>query len=119
MVKQYIIITCLLLKAFTITGQTTLTLQPNGIWGKDAFVSSNVLSTGQGNSHEFDAAAWTIAGLPLTIRGLIDFDLSSLPTGASIQSAQLTLYNNPNAQNGYTNGEHVHVSGHPIRQCKH
>jgi hypothetical protein len=111
MVKQYIIITCLLLKAFTITGQTTLTQQPNGIWGKDAFVSSNVLSTGQGNSHEFDAAAWTIAGLPLTIRGLLDFDLSSLPAGASIQSAQLTLYNNPNAQNGYANGEHVHVSG--------
>ena len=111
MAKQYILITCLLLKAFTITGQTTLILQPNGIWGKDAFISSNVLNTGQGNSHEFDASAWTIAGLPLTIRGLIDFDLSSLPSGASIQSAQLTLYNNPNAQNGYANGEHLHVSG--------
>ena len=94
-----------------MNGQTTLTLQLNATNGKDAFISSNVLNAGQGNSAEFDAAAWTIGGLPLTIRSLIDFDLSNLPVGATIQSAVLTLYNNPNAQNGYANGQHVHVSG--------
>ena len=94
-----------------MNGQTTLTLQLNATNGKDAFISSNVPNGGQGNSTEFDAAAWTIGGLPLTIRSLIDFDLSSLPVGATIQSAVFTLYNNPNAQNGYANGQHVHVSG--------
>ena len=96
---------------FPINGQTTITLQPNATNGKDAFISSNIPNSGQGNSPEFDAAAWTIFGSPVTIRSLIDFDLSSLPVGASIQSAVLTLYNNPNAQNGYANGQHVHVSG--------
>ena len=94
-----------------MNGQTTLTSQLNAANGKDAFISSNVPNGGQGNSTEFDAAAWTIGGLPLTIRSLIDFDLSNLPVGATIQSAVLTLYNNPNAQNGYANGQHVHVSG--------
>ena len=96
---------------FSTNAQTILTLQPNGNLGKDAFISSNVLDAGQGNSTEFDASAWTIFGSPLTIRSLIDFDFSSLPIGSTIQSAQLTLYNNPNAQNGYANGQHVHVSG--------
>jgi hypothetical protein len=96
---------------FSMNGQTILTLQPNGNLGKDAFISSNVLDAGQGNSTEFDASAWTIFGSPITIRSLIDFDLSSLPFGSTIQSAQLTLYNNPNAQNGYANGQHVHESG--------
>lgn len=91
-------------------GQNTLTLQPNASVGKDAFISSNV-STGQGNSTEFDAGTWTISGNPLSIRSLIDFDLSSLPSGAIIQSAVLTLYNNPNSVNGYANGQHSHVSG--------
>ncbi|MEM0544016.1 DNRLRE domain-containing protein [Flavobacterium sp. j3] len=50
-------------------------------------------------------------GQPLAIRGLIDFDLSSLPAGVTIQSATLTLYNNPTSQNGNANGQHVNSSG--------
>lgn len=96
----------------TSTAQTnTLTLQPNGNLGKDAFISSNVLNVGQGTSQEINAAAWTIFGQPLAIRGLIDFDLSSLPAGVTIQSATLTLYNNPTSQNGNANGQHVNSSG--------
>jgi hypothetical protein len=111
MFKIYSLITFLFFLVFISNGQTTLILQPNGDLGKDAFISSNVLDAGQGNSTEFDAGAWTIFGEPLAIRSLIDFDLSSLPFGATIQSAQLTLYNNPNAQNANANGQHVHVSG--------
>ena len=86
-------------------------MQPNANLGKDAFISSNVLTTGQETSPEFNAAAWTIFGSPLAIRGLIDFNLSSLPAGVTIQSAVLTLYNNPNSQNGNANGQHVNNSG--------
>jgi hypothetical protein len=96
---------------FSFNAQTTITLQPSGNIGKDAFISSNVPTGGQGNSPEFNAASWTIFGSPLSIRGLIDFDLSSLPAGAIIQSASLTLFNNPNCQNGNANGQHVHSSG--------
>ena len=111
MFKFYSLFPFFFLIIFSINGQSTLTLQPNEIDGKDAFISSNILDAGQGNSTEFDASAWTIFGSPITIRSLIDFDLSSLPLGATIQSAHLTLYNNPDAQNGYANGQHVHVSG--------
>ena len=111
MFKRCSLITLLLLMAFSIKGQTTLTIQPNDNLGKDAFISSNVPNAGQGNSTEFDAGAWTISGSLVVIRSLIDFNLSSLPLGASIQSAQLTLYNNPNAVNANANGQHVHDSG--------
>ena len=94
-----------------ITYSYCITLQPNATNGKDAFISDNVPNSGQGNSTEFNAAAWTISGIPLKIRGLIDFNLSSVPSGATIESAVLTLYNNPNSQNGNANGQHVHSSG--------
>lgn len=109
MFKRCSLITLLSFWVFSITGQTTLTLQPNGNYGKDAFISSNVLNNGLGNSTEFDAGAWTISGSLVVIRSLIDFNLSSLPIGASIQSAKLTLYNNPNVVNANANGQHVHV----------
>jgi hypothetical protein len=111
MYKLYYSITFLFFIIFSFNGQITLTLQPNASLGKDAFISSNVPNGGQGTSPEFNAAAWTIFGSPLAIRGLIDFDLSSLPAGATIQSATLTLYNNPNSQNGNANGQHVNSSG--------
>ncbi|MBC7524861.1 MAG: DNRLRE domain-containing protein [Flavobacterium sp.] len=85
-------------------------IQPDATIGKDAFLSDNV-SNGQPNSPEFNAGAWTISGTPLKIRGLLDFNLSTVPTGTSIDSAILTLYNNPNSQNGNANGQHVHSSG--------
>ena len=111
MSKKYAVIAALVAFISTVQSQTTLTLQPNATAGKDAFISSNVPTTGQGTSPELDAGAWTIFGSPLSIRGLIDFDLSSLPAGASIQSATLTLYNNPNAVNGFANGQHASASG--------
>jgi hypothetical protein len=111
MSKYYSLTAALFLLVLSMHAQTTLTLQPNENFGKDAFISSNVPTASQGNSPEFDAAAWTVFSVPVTIRGLIDFDLSSLPEGATIQSATLTLYNNPNAVNGNANGQHVHSNG--------
>ncbi len=95
----------------TYTTCTQLTLQPNAADGKDTFLSDNIPNANQGNATELDAGAWTIFGSPIKIRGLLGFDLSAIPSGATIQNANLTLYNNPNAQNGYGNGRHSHVSG--------
>ncbi len=95
----------------TYTTCTQLTLQPNAADGKDTLLSDNIPNDSQGNSTELNAGAWTIFGSPVKLRGLLGFDLSSVPSGATIQYANLTLYNNPNAQNGYGNGQHSHVSG--------
>lgn len=44
--------------------------------------------------------AWTAQGKPLTIRGIIKFDLSSIPAGAQISSATLSIYSDPFPANG-------------------
>ena len=49
---------------------------------------------------EFIAEAWTNQGLVYNIRGMVQFDLSSIPAGATISSAKLTLYADPTPING-------------------
>lgn len=44
--------------------------------------------------------AWTRSDEYLTIREIIKFDLSSIPAGAEISSATLSLYSDPNPVNG-------------------
>ncbi len=44
--------------------------------------------------------AWTRSSESLTIREIIKFDLSSIPQGAEISSATLSLYSDPNPVNG-------------------
>ncbi|MEO8772552.1 MAG: DNRLRE domain-containing protein [Ferruginibacter sp.] len=51
-------------------------------------------------SPEFIAEAWTNQGQTYNIRGMVQFDLSSIPAGATISSAKLTLYADPAPING-------------------
>ena len=108
--KSKILFLLLFLAGF-VEAQTTLTLQPDATTGKDSFLSDNIPNNSQSSSPELAAGAWTIFGDPVRLRGLLEFNLSSIPANAIIQSATLTLYNNPNSQNGYANGQHSHVSG--------
>src|SRR4030095_8443254 len=95
----YSITVSILLTSQLLHAQTTLILQPDSA-GKDAIVDSYYPTSNNSSSPEFNSAAWTHSGLPETERSLIDFDYSSVPSGAIIQSAFLTLYNNPNSLNG-------------------
>lgn len=88
-----------------------LVLQPDSANGKDAFIDDLSPGVGQANCPEFNSCAWTVQGVPMIQRSLIDFNLSALPANATVQSATLTLYNNPNSSNGFMNGEHSHLSG--------
>jgi len=78
----------------------TLTLQPTNnnderhiLGNSDGFDQST-------HATELDAAAWTNGGIPIFLRGLFRFDISSIPASATIVSAKLSLYSNPTPLNG-------------------
>ena len=57
-------------------------------------------------SPEEPLCAWTIGGLPITVRNLLKFDISKIPAGDSILSARLILY----ADTIPLNGDLVHAN---------
>ena len=86
--------------AYNGIAQTTLVLQPDSTTGNDASIYSIYPTLASPQGYELDALAWTISGNPYTMRGLMNFDLTSIPPGAVIKSASLTLYYDPSASNG-------------------
>lgn len=78
----------------------TLTLQPTNnnderhVFGNGTTIDQSAHAT------EIDAAAWTVGGETVYVRGLFRFDLSSIPANATILSAKLSLYSNPTPLNG-------------------
>jgi hypothetical protein len=70
---------------------TLVTLKPNANVGKDAEVFSRQ-PTQNLNGQVLRSNHWTFSGSPGVIRGLIDFDLNSLPQNANIKSAYLSLF---------------------------
>ena len=77
-----------------------ITLQPDSNYGKDANIFTEVPNHSGGNYRGLSIAAWTWYALGYDdgiMRGLVQFDLSSVPSDAEISSANLTLYNDPNS----------------------
>jgi hypothetical protein len=92
----------------------TITLQPNGASGKDAMIQ-HLLSdpagdnTNYGNFGSLEAMAWTWSNQDGVVRGLLEFDLSSIPSNATVTDARLSLYNDPtSSENG---GQHSSLTG--------
>ena len=79
---------------------TTITLQPNKnpnevhIYGNSTLEGSGPAQT------EIGAVSWT-NGPVIGMRGAFKFDLSSIPSTATITSAHLSLYSNPAPLNGH------------------
>ncbi len=59
-----------------------------------AYLAPDSLSTDLGTTQ------WTCGGTPCELRALLKFDLSAIPAGTNILSANLSLYANPSQQNG-------------------
>lgn len=98
----------LLATAFSATSVAqTITLQPSATNGKDAYLHSINSTTNYGSATEVSAIAWTVNGTPVTVRSLVEFDLSVIPAGATITSAKLSLY----GFNSPGNGSHSTLSG--------
>ena len=92
---------------------TCLTLQPGAASGKDAYISDwptgNYANLNFGTFPDYDGIAWTDGGVAFTGRGLLQFDLSGIPSNAVVVTAQLSLYNNPASVQ--TGGQHQSLTG--------
>jgi len=92
-----------------VIGTTTITLQPANNPYEMHLGVLNGTDISYFYSPELVAAAWTNGGLPTSFRGLLKFDLSSIPANATIVSAKLTLYTNPTP----INGDHINANSGP------
>ncbi|KKT45404.1 MAG: hypothetical protein UW36_C0006G0025, partial [candidate division WWE3 bacterium GW2011_GWA2_44_16] len=71
-----------------ISGNTqNLILQPDGTSGIDTYVREDLSSTNYANATSFYVAA----GAGVRRNALLNFDISNIPTNATVSSAQLTL----------------------------
>jgi hypothetical protein len=96
-----------------IDSVSCLTLQPDSEDGKDAYISDwptgNYANLNFGTYPDYDGIAWTEGGVAYAGRGLLQFDLTGIPSNATIVSAQLSLYNNPASQQ--SGGQHQSLTG--------
>ena len=74
---------------------TTLSLQPSNNPTELQIFTYNGQDVGYSGALDIPVAAWTINSIPITIRELLKFDLSSIPSNATIVSANLYLYSYP------------------------
>ena len=79
--------------------QQTLTLQPSNN-SFERLLFGNTVTEQSNHAVELTAATWTVNSQPVFVRGAFGFDLSSIPSTATIISARLTLYSNPTPLNG-------------------
>jgi hypothetical protein len=101
MKRSFFTLSLIFVFSICIKAQSTeLILQP-GSEGKDAIIISS--SSADNNYADYILnvpMAWTNSGVPFTIRSLIQFDLSSIPDGAIITEAKLSLFFANNSSNG-------------------
>jgi hypothetical protein len=78
----------------------TLTLSPAN---NPYETNIGILGSEDASNHtsiEEPLSGWTINGVPITVRNLVKFDLSSIPASATIISADLYMYSDTIPQNG-------------------
>lgn len=85
----------------------TLTLQPKSNSG-EMTIAGNTFSIDLSDpqSTELAGAAWTYNGDVYGVRGLIKFDLTSIPQNATIISAKFSIFSHPKP----LNGDHINAN---------
>ncbi len=91
---KYFLFLIILLSPSASKSQTTITLQPGPTDGKDTKVFNLSSMQNFGSDLDIIAATWTFGGEPGTLRSMIQFDLTSIPPGATILDARLSLFYN-------------------------
>src|SRR3954466_6098475 len=87
----YYLISVGMLLSIHLKAQTTATFRLNA-GDEDAKIQDYKPNQNDGNAIEHYLSGWTISGTPIKSRGLMKFNLSSIPTSAVVQSAHLSLY---------------------------
>jgi|GEM_PF-5144633 hypothetical protein len=101
--KKVIITLMAVCLAYFGFSQVTLTLQPGPNAGKDALLNSLYEFNNFGNHQGFMAAAWMSGNNVYTLRSVVQFDLSSIPSDAIVTDARLNLYKyNTPSQTGHS-----------------
>ncbi|MFN8298551.1 MAG: DNRLRE domain-containing protein [Chitinophagales bacterium] len=90
-----------LVVCYQVPSSNCITLQPDSTAGIDAHIFELTPNTASGSWPDFSASQWTYNSVPGEDRGLIKFDLSAIPAGATVTSATLSLYANINSVGGY------------------
>lgn len=75
-----------------LCAKSVVTFQPADSCGKDALVASLWPDNNYGTHADFIACAWTNQSAESNLRALIEFDIASIPAGATVISATLDLY---------------------------
>lgn len=89
-----------IVQQLNITPPMCMTFQP-GAAGIDALITQLYPDSSFGWHPDYNASMWTYNGNLKEVRSLIKFDLSAIPTGATITSANLSLYAATNAMSSY------------------
>jgi hypothetical protein len=84
----------------TPTQMSTLDLSPTNNLYETNLALLGAQDASNHTSIEEPLSAWTINGVPVTVRNLLKFDLSSIPANATIVSADLYMYSDTIPQNG-------------------
>jgi len=103
MKKNYFLFFAFLLFSLFVSAQTTVTFTL-GKESEDAQVCNYNSGLNYPNEVEYASRSWTIYGTPYIWRNFLKFDLSSIPTNATIDSAKLSLYYAPT--NAFGNAPH-------------
>lgn len=90
--KKIYSLSILLLFAFVSNSQTSVTFKICGGNGTDAYLASGQPTSNFGNHPNFGGNTWTCTGPVCNARGLMTFNLSSIPTTATITAANLLLF---------------------------
>ena len=81
-----------------------IVLQPGPDEGKDSFIEDypydDYRNRSFGDSEEFSAISWTSSGTPFVTRSFIDFNITTIPENALIDSAKISLYVHGNTAHG-------------------
>lgn len=86
------------------SSDTCMTYRPDWELGKDAYVDELNPNKNYATYQDYGAWAWTFGGNPGIGRSLLEFDLSSIPQTAVIDTALISLYHNPNSTNAGQSG---------------